>query len=78
MFALGNSQSQDSQRVAVSSATANAQAMVLRYAGPRKDQELPEVVIRDALVTGIRSGLILSSIGGHQYVIGTSSSDRGS
>lgn len=46
MFALGNSQSQDSQRVAVSSATTNAQAMVLRYAGPRKVQEVPEVAIR--------------------------------
>jgi hypothetical protein len=46
MFALGNSQSQDSQRVAVSSATTNAQAMLQRYAGPRKDQELPEVAIR--------------------------------
>jgi hypothetical protein len=46
MFALGDSQSQDSQRVAVSSATTNAQAMVLRYAGPRKDQERPEVAIR--------------------------------
>ena len=77
MFALGNSQSQDSQRVAVSSATTNSQVMVLQYA-PGRDRSRKHLKSPhgDAPVTGIRIEFVLSSKGVHQYVIGTSNSDR--
>jgi predicted secreted hydrolase len=53
MFALSNIQSQDSRRMAVSSAaTKTKRNDRADRQGPRRDQERPEVYIANAIVTG--------------------------